>query len=138
VIRNNADRLQRIIDDLLDLSRLESGGWRPEPRPVDAAAAAAEAWAACANRAGARGIRFEIDGEAMAVRADLGGLGQILTNLFDNAIRHTPGGGSIRVRLLPMNGSGDSTAASAANGRVAIEIRDTGTGIPKDALPRIF
>jgi two-component system, OmpR family, phosphate regulon sensor histidine kinase PhoR len=127
VVRKNAERLHRIVDDLLDLSRLESGGWRPELQRVDPAELAADVWAALHGRAGTKRIDFRIDGGGPAVRADPGGLRQVLSNLLDNAIRYTPAGGRIAVRI-----------ASTAERRVMLEVVDTGSGIPSDDLPRIF
>src|SRR5207248_6595891 len=57
-ILGNARRMQRLVDDLLDLSRIESGGWQPTPQPVDAATIARETWAPFADRARDRGIDF--------------------------------------------------------------------------------
>lgn len=127
-VHRNAQRLQQIIEELLDLSRLEAGRWQPELEPVDVAEAARQAWASHEERALAKGVAFEIViAEPLAAHADAGGLHQILSNLFDNAIRYTPGGGLITV-------SGGRTSG----GRIAIEVRDTGVGIPQEALPRIF
>jgi signal transduction histidine kinase len=125
-IVENARRMQRLVDDLLDLSRIESGTWRPEPRIVDVGAAARDAWASFAERAAARQVRFEPPTKPVAVRADAEALRQILTNLFDNALRHTPPGGSIRV------------AAERAGSDTIVRVSDTGSGIPADHLPRIF
>src|SRR2546430_7265494 len=66
VILENAQRMQRLVDDLLDLSRIESGGWRPEPENVDVEAAAREAWGPLTAPATERGARFETAGEAFA------------------------------------------------------------------------
>ncbi len=135
-IAENAQRLQHIVDDLLDLSRIESGGWVPELGPVRLDQAAAEAWEPFAARAEQRGITFRIEpSTGLEVSADETALRQILTNLFDNAIRHTPAGGVIRTRAEPLR---SADAASAGPGRVAIEIADTGSGIPRDALERVF
>jgi two-component system, OmpR family, phosphate regulon sensor histidine kinase PhoR len=139
VVHSNADRLAHIIDDLLDLSRLESGGWRPELREVDAAATVEDVWSACSKQAAERGIRFVPPAATTTVRADPAGLRQVLANLLDNALRYTPDGGRIEVRV-----SGGT--AGAANGRpdrdaedfVTFEVLDTGAGIPTEALPRIF
>lgn len=144
VVRRNADRLHRIIEDLLDLSRLESGGWRPEMHEVDALAAVEDAWTGCSVRANERRITFVAPAAATTVYTDAGGLRQVLSNLFDNALRHTPDGGRIEVRVTAADGAGN--AHSAANGAdvhaaarfVTFEVRDTGTGIPSDALDRIF
>jgi len=128
VILSNARRMQRLVDDLLDLSRIESGHWQPRPEPVDIAAAAREAWAPFAEQAAAGGVRFEVatTPEARTVAADPDALRQILTNLYDNALRHTPEGGSILVSARP------------APGGVALAVADTGSGIAGQHLPRIF
>jgi signal transduction histidine kinase len=129
----NAARLQRIVDDLLDLSRIESGGWRPEPIVVDIPALAEEAWAEFRVRAQDQEVAFQVQGAgAPAASADPGALRQILSNLYDNALRYTPRGGCITVRVAP------SAGASGRAPAIAIEVADTGSGIPVDALPRIF
>jgi two-component system phosphate regulon sensor histidine kinase PhoR len=122
----NGRRMQRLIDDLLDLSRIESGHWQPAPVDVVVAAAAREAWACLDDRPGARGVRFETHTGDMTVHADPDALRQILTNLFDNALRHTPGGGAITVRAEPDSGG------------TRVSVTDTGSGIAREHLPRIF
>jgi two-component system phosphate regulon sensor histidine kinase PhoR len=127
-IRQNARRMQQLVDDLLDLSRIESGGWQPQPRMVDIETAARDAWTACAERAAAAGVRLEtaVATEAHALAADPDALRQILMNLFDNALRHTPRGGRIQV------------AAQVEKDGVALSVSDTGSGIPAEHLQRIF
>jgi signal transduction histidine kinase len=132
VIEKNAERLHGIVDDLLDLSRLESGGWRPELRPLRALTVADDVWTGCQRRAADKHIEFRREGEDATVVADPGGLRQVLSNLFDNALRHTPDGGRITVRVR-----GGGTASDAGK-LVAIDVQDTGSGIPRDSLPRIF
>lgn len=131
VVRKNATRIQRIVDELLDLSRLQSGGWQPDPREVDAREIAFDVWAACSEGAEKRRISFAITGPPAKLIADPGGLRQVLSNLFDNALRYTPDDGQIHVRIRRVR-------ESAALEFVEIEIRDNGIGIPGDALPRIF
>lgn len=129
-VRNNSKRLQNIVDDLLDLSRLESGGWRPELADVPVADIAEEAWAGFQERAGAQQITFAVRSDAEdRVRADVAALRQVFANLFDNALRHTSAGGRITVRVA---------ADARHSGRLTIEVQDDGAGIPGDALPRIF
>jgi signal transduction histidine kinase len=130
VIRKNADRLQHIVDDLLDLSRIESGGWKPALEDVNPARIAAETWEGLAQRARERGIASLIPPADPVVRADPSALRHIFGNLFDNAIRHTGPGGTITVVIHPPD--------PAHRRLVAIEVRDTGSGIPREALPRIF
>lgn len=146
VVHKNADRLHRIIEDLLDLSRLESGGWRPEMHEVDALAAVEDVWSACSARAEERGITFVPPAAAATVYSDAGGLRQVLSNLLDNALRHTPDGGRIEVRVSRTEPKAGHRVAGGNGGRgvhdaagfVTFEVRDTGTGIPSDALDRIF
>jgi len=123
-IVDNARRMQRLVDDLLDLSRIESGGWQPEPRRIAIDAAAREAWRPFAERASSRAVQLETD--SGSVNSDPEALRQIFTNLFDNALRHTPTGGRIRVD------------AQRAGHDTVVRVSDTGSGIGADHLPRIF
>lgn len=124
-IQKNTERLQRLVDDLLDLSRLESGGWKAKREEVDVARAADEAWDGFSETAAAKGVEFRVVGGAGAL-ADAGGLEQIFQNLFDNALRYTAEGGSVTVGI-----AGDDR-------QVEVAVRDTGVGIPSRALSRIF
>jgi two-component system, OmpR family, phosphate regulon sensor histidine kinase PhoR len=128
-IRVNAVRLQRILDDLLDLARIEAGGWPLAAEPVQVASAAEEAWQPFADAARARGVVFGVEAAAGGerVHADPGAFRQILTNLLGNAVRYTPDGGRIDVAASPLPG-----------GEVRVEVRDTGSGIPAPHIPRIF
>ena len=128
IIVDHAHRMQRLVDDLLDLSRIESGGWQPEPEPVAVEPAARDAWSPFVERAAERGVHFEtaVTDSAGTIAVDPEALRQIFTNLFDNALRHTTRGG--RVRVL----------AAQADGDVVVRVSDTGTGIPAEHLPRIF
>ena len=125
-IVENAGRMQRLVDDLLDLSRIESGGWQPEPRTVNVEAAAREAWGPFVERAAGRGVAFETATNSSSINSDPEALRQIFTNLYDNALRHTPRGGRIRV------------AAQRVGNDTVVRVSDTGTGISADHLPRIF
>jgi signal transduction histidine kinase len=119
--------MQRLVDDLLDLSRLEAGRWQPASAEVDAAALAREIWSSCADRPEARRVKFEAAADpGVVLRADPDALRQVLTNLIDNSLRHTPAGGRITVRI---GSDGDGTA---------LVVSDTGRGIGRDHLPRIF
>jgi len=122
----NARRMQRLVDDLLDLSRIESGAWEPEPQPVGVEAAAREAWEPFTDRAAERRIAFETATNSATINGDPEALRQIFTNLFDNALRHTAAGGRIRV----------ATERSGVD--TLVRVTDTGSGIPADQLPRIF
>ena len=126
-ILGNTRRMQRIVDDLLDLSRIESGGWVPNPVAVDLAAVASEVLASARDAATAQGITLavEIAPEATLALADPTALRQVLGNLVDNAVRHTPAG---TVTLF---------SRSHAAG-IEVGVRDTGIGIAPEHLPRIF
>ncbi|HEX2202796.1 MAG TPA: ATP-binding protein [Longimicrobium sp.] len=150
-VKQNADRLQRIVDDLLDLSRLESGGWRVQPEIVSVCDMAREAWAVFADAAARKGVRYGVEAapEAEYVWADPSALRQVFTNLLGNALRYTPPEGTIevgaRVVLSPLSSSSSSPSTGGAGtgegeGRpwVEVAVRDTGSGIPSAHLPRIF
>jgi signal transduction histidine kinase len=124
----NTQRMQRIVDELLDLSRIESGHWIPRPQIVRIADAAGEVFARVAAGAKSKGIALEttIKPGAEVVYADRTALEQILLNLVENAIRHTPEGGRITVETAP-----------AENG-IHLVVRDTGVGIAPEHLPRVF
>jgi two-component system phosphate regulon sensor histidine kinase PhoR len=127
VITQNVSRMQSLLDDLLDLARLESGGWTPATQELDVAGAAESAWASFATRAEERGVSFSVAGaEGKRVVADPEALAQILTNLFDNALRHTSSGGTVSVE------------ARRVGVAMQLIVRDTGSGIPAEHLPRVF
>jgi len=127
-IQVHARRMQRIVDDLLDLSRIESGGWRPNPTSVDLATAASDALSTVRDTATAKRINIQIrpDPDAPAVHADPTALRQIISNLVENAVRYTPEGGTVTIF------SERDTAG------IRIGVRDTGAGIAPEHLSRIF
>ena len=125
-IRLNAERMQHLVDDLLDLSRIESGGWTPQPVQLDAANAISDALLSLRDEAKKKGATLETEFGVRSVRADPMAVRQIVTNLVENAIRYTPGGGTITVFTRSYNGG------------VQLGVRDTGSGIPPEHLPRIF
>jgi len=124
----NTQRMQRIVDELLDLSRIESGHWTPRPQSVRVADAAREVFGRVGAAAKSRAIALEtnIGSAADVVYADRTALEQILLNLVENALRHTPEGGRIIIET-----------AAAQNG-VYVTVSDTGSGIAPEHLPRIF
>ncbi len=124
-ILKNTLRLQRLVDDLLDLSRLESGGWAASIESVWVTEAVQDAWDLVTSNEPSK-VSFELAGEA-AVRGDRQGLVQVFRNLLENAVRHTPEGGHVRVAISERDG-----------GMVDISVADDGEGIPAQALPRIF
>jgi two-component system phosphate regulon sensor histidine kinase PhoR len=127
-ILENARRMQRLVDDLLDLARIEAGRWQPDPEPVPVAETAQEMWNELAERAAARSIQFSTDVESGAemVFADGDALRQVLTNLLDNSLRYTSRGGHIACR------------SRLEDGGVAISVTDNGSGIGHEHVERIF
>jgi signal transduction histidine kinase len=124
----NARRMQRIVDDLLDLSRIESGGWRPNPGAVDLRTAAPEAMEVAQGVAARKGVVLALDvrDDARTVWADSTAIRQVIVNLVDNAVRHTT------------KGSVTVFSHADADGGTWVGVRDTGSGIPAAHLPRIF
>ncbi len=133
VVRSNSERLQHIVDDLLDLSRIEARGWRPVPTEVDLERAGREAWQELTPAASDRRVTlgFELNPGYAAVRADAGAVRQVLVNLFSNALRYSPEGGRVVLRSRPADDP-------AAPGWAVIEVEDEGSGIPAHLLGRIF
>lgn len=115
-----------MVDDLLDLARLESGHWEIEPRTTDIASLAREVFAEFRDRAESGKVQLTVGPGCQSAWVDPGALGQILSNLFDNALRHTPEGGQITVECKKLDGASE------------VAVRDTGSGIPHEHLPRVF
>jgi signal transduction histidine kinase len=126
-IVSNARRMQRLVDDLLDLSRIEAGRWQPRPEPVEVATTAREVITSLADRAQARGVTLDVlvPDDASVVYADPDALRQILTNLVDNSIRYAPRGVV-------------TCSARGLDGGIEVAVSDDGTGISSEHLPRIF
>ncbi len=124
-IRRNTLRLQNIVDDLLDLSRMESGGWVADLGTVDVRLAATAAWHQVADDHDVSEVDFTVVGDVEA-NADPDGLSHIFRNIFDNAVRYTPPGGTVTVHL------------TAREESVEVSVVDTGSGVPAAALPRLF
>jgi two-component system, OmpR family, phosphate regulon sensor histidine kinase PhoR len=123
----NVQRMQRIVDDLLDLSRIESGGWRPEPVDIDLTEVAEEIFAPLQEMAKDKRVQLTtaLGENADRIYCDYTAAGQILSNLAENALRHTP--------------TGSVTLFSQRDGDgIWMGIRDTGVGIAAEHLPRIF
>jgi signal transduction histidine kinase/CheY-like chemotaxis protein len=127
-IERNADAQARLIDDLLDVSRIISGKVRLEMMPVDPASFVEAAVVAHLPAAEAKGVRVEASAVpgAGVVRGDPERLQQVVWNLVSNAIKFTPRGGRVEVRV------------ARADARVEITVADTGKGIAPEFLPHVF
>jgi len=127
-IRENAMRLNRLVDDLLILSGIELGEANLHPERVAPGEALKQVLPLVGARISEKKLRIlkEIPEEIPAIRADKDRLAQILLNILDNAIKFTPFGGTISVSASP-----------GAEGFLTIRIADTGVGIPKGEIPRL-
>jgi two-component system phosphate regulon sensor histidine kinase PhoR len=126
VIGRNAERLSALIEDLLELSRIEGGKHPIALEPIDVAALAGTLLRDMRPRLEARRLRASVSGPGVLVLADRRALEQILQNLLDNAAKYTEPGGRIDVR------------AASDGARVRIEVADTGIGIPDRDRARVF
>jgi signal transduction histidine kinase len=126
VVRRQAGQLARLVDDLLDMSRLTSGKVRLQPAPVDLHALAQRCVDALvqSGRGAAHDVRVE--GGPARTEADATRLEQVVNNLLDNALKYTPPGG--RVRVCTGLEGGDAT----------LTVTDTGHGIEPALLPHVF
>lgn len=127
IIDSEAKRLVKLVDDLMDLSRLESKRVALDLQPVDVGRLVHHVLDKMKPLADTSQLALSRSVPAgLIVPADSDRLEQVLTNLVDNALKYTPPGGRIEVRAV------------AANGEVAVEVADTGRGIPPEDLPHVF
>ena len=130
IIDISAKRMQRLIEDLLDVTRLEGGKQLPiEPAPLDVESLFAETHELFKSQAATNAItlQYNIASGLKTVLADRHRVLQVLSNLIGNAMKFTPGGGMITYRAEPQNAN-----------TVKITVADTGPGIPKENLGDIF
>uniref|UniRef100_UPI003FA70736 ATP-binding protein n=1 Tax=Polaromonas sp. TaxID=1869339 RepID=UPI003FA70736 len=124
----NCERLIRLINDILDIEKIESGKMRFELQPVELQPLLAQALAANEGFAGLHNVKLALDApaDAVVVNVDSDRLTQVITNLLSNAVKFSPLQTPVQVRLL------------RADGRVRVEVNDHGSGIPQEFRERIF
>ena len=130
-IEHEAQTLQKLIDDLFTLSRLEEAALPVDRRPVNLGTLlndAVRGMRPYALKVSRVSVNAQVPDDLPAVLGDPTRVTQIVNNLLHNAIRHTPAGGLVLVEAEP----------DVAGRRVAVRVRDTGVGISPEALPRIF
>lgn len=129
MIRRNVELEVKLIDDLLDLSRVTSGKLRLNPEAIEWNQAVRDACHTCRGQILEKGIRLHLNlcDQPVAVNADPGRLQQIFWNLLRNAAKFTPEGGEIFV-----------TTDCDSEQTIRMEMRDTGIGISPKVLPKIF
>ncbi|MEW6286157.1 MAG: ATP-binding protein [Chloroflexota bacterium] len=127
-IHAEAERLNRLVDDLQELSRVEAGAYPLDIRPLDVASLVQTVTKRLALHAQSKRISLDLDltPDLPPLLADEDRTVQVLTNLVSNAIQYTPEGGRV------------SISAKRINHEVQISVRDTGIGIPPEHLPHIF
>lgn len=130
IIDSSANRLGRLIDNMLDISRIEAGTVRVNKEPVAVSMVVKDALDEMRPQAEEKSITLTGDLIPVVFRimADRDQINRAVLNLVSNAIKYTPEGGKVQVRISPHE----------ENQTISIEVSDTGVGIPEDALPKMF
>src|SRR3954462_7504169 len=126
VVSTETDRLERMVTDLLDLSRIEAGAVNPQTDWCDLTDTIARAAEHVRNQRGDFPVKVDLPADLPLVRADSAQLERVFTNLIDNAAKFSPTGKAVEVRGI------------SANGRVTIRVVDHGRGIPAAQQAQIF
>ena len=126
--RASASRLSTLVNDLLDIARLESGRLVAMPEPLSLTALTAAVVSEMQPLVSEKALKLDVwyAPDAHRVSADPQLLRQVVTNLLSNAVKYTPGGGRISVEV------------AEHDGLLTWSVADTGVGVPKDAQPRLF
>jgi two-component system phosphate regulon sensor histidine kinase PhoR len=128
IIERNAQRLQSLVEDMLDLSKLESQEFKLKRDRVELGSVVPIVLALFRERADKKGVRLAADlpPTPLAIEGDARALEHVLSNLVDNAVKYCPAGSSVVVSALQQDD------------RVRLVVTDTGPGIPAEHLPRLF
>lgn len=124
-IDREVDYLNRLVTNLLDMSRIEAGALRADKDVFELDDVLGQGLERLRTRSGERSL--DVDLEAPPVIVDPVLLDEAFTNVVDNAVKHTPSGTLIRIIARPLE-----------NGAIRLTVEDSGPGVPPDALPRIF
>jgi two-component system, OmpR family, sensor histidine kinase KdpD len=125
-IVGEAERLNRLVGNLLDLSRIEAGSLRPEKGWYDLRSLVEEVVGRLRGVTAAHSVSLDLPDDLPPLHFDYVEIDQVLSNLIENAVKYTPPGTEIRV------------AVRAQRDAVTVEVSDTGPGIPPNAVPRLF
>jgi len=130
IIQTQAQRLNRLIEDILNISRIESGLIKVTKEPISLAILIEQQMSMIQKYAEEKNITVSRQTPIIfdQVYADKDMLSQVIVNLLSNAIKYTPPGGSVRI----------ATEVDEAAGRVRVTVTDTGVGIPEEELGRLF
>jgi two-component system phosphate regulon sensor histidine kinase PhoR len=125
-VKREVDRMVQLVEDLLDLARSEWGRLRLRREDVDLSSVAGNIMKTFEPRAAQLGVKLSLEGSAARIDGDPDRLAQVLVNLIDNALRHTPSGGSVTISV------------EQTDGAAMLVVKDTGVGIPFNDLPHVF
>ena len=126
-VQRNAERLTRLVNDLLDLSRIEAGSHEFECRPLTPDGPVGAVFELLETRAQEKQLAFEVSvDDDLELMADSRALEHVLVNLVDNAVKYTPAGGTVGIDVKQ---AGES---------VRFEVWDTGPGVPESHRARLF
>lgn len=125
-IYNEAQRLTALINDFLDIQRMESGKQAYEKQFIDITSILQNVIELQQVNTSLHNIHFSVETEETTILGDRMKMEQVFTNLLGNAIKYSPNGGNIYIRIY------------RKNDLVSIDVQDEGLGIPKDAIPNIF
>jgi signal transduction histidine kinase len=126
IIRRQTDHLTHLVGDLLDVARAAAGKLALSPQPVDLSDVAGGCVRVLRESGRARGRRVTFRAESVIVNADPTRLAQVINNMLDNAVKFTPGGGSVDLDV------------QREGHEAVVRVSDTGIGIDPEVLPRIF
>ena len=126
IVGRQLDRLERLVDDLSELNRIESGELVLGRRETDLRALLADVADDFQDAAAARSIAFAVEGDAVSCAVDPQRMQQIVANLVDNAVKFSPPGGTVRLSVR------------ATEGAVELAVSDEGEGVPEGERERVF
>jgi len=141
-INDASDRLTRLIDNLLSVSRLESGRFKVNPQLLDLVELVHKVIGGVHPSVSSHRLRYELPTERLIVLADRDQIEQLLLNLVTNAVKYSPAGGEVVVTLRDLDGKLGQVSQLAPDGEprrwMVVSVRDCGIGIPANQLPFIF
>jgi signal transduction histidine kinase len=125
-IHREATRLSALIDDFLDLQRIEQGGFEPASEPFRLDEVLREQVETFSAQSARHTVELDVPADPLVARGDRDSIARVAANLISNAIKYSPEGGSVAV------------AADQRNGSAVVSVRDEGIGIPADQQPQVF
>jgi signal transduction histidine kinase len=138
IINDEAERMTRLVNELLDLARLDAGQIVMAQEPVDIGRLMRGCVEKLTPQARQGGVELKLElGALPSLSGDNDRLAQVFTNLIDNALKHTPQGGRVTVAAKEVTGQPPRKGEKAVP-RIEVSVADTGSGIPPEDLSRVF